>query len=104
MCHRYSGRAKWVASHDVDEFVQPMRPGQTVAEFLHENSDLDYIGAFKILTQWFGSSKDEGERLRIKPLKSCFFLVIRPWDWFISIAALHYMPIPCACPCPRSCE
>jgi hypothetical protein len=57
-----SGRAKWVAMHDVDEFVQSMIQGQTVAEFLHANSHLEHIGAFKIYTHRFGAAKLAGEQ------------------------------------------
>jgi hypothetical protein len=57
---RYRGRAKWLASHDVDEFAQPMQPGQTVAGWLRSGgAGAEHIGAFAALTQFFGRAKDE---------------------------------------------
>jgi hypothetical protein len=72
---RYSGRAKWVASHNVDEYFHPRQDRQTVADFLRENSKFEHLGAFQVLTQRFGSSKDEG----VHSCPICQLQIVFPW-------------------------
>jgi hypothetical protein len=67
---RYKGMAMWVAIHDVDEYMQPMEPGQTVAGFLHKNGHFKHIGALQVLSQYFGASSNPGNHALALTVKS----------------------------------
>jgi hypothetical protein len=55
---RARGRARWVALTDVDEFLEPLQPGLTVAQFLHDRSGLEHVGALIVKAVWRGRSGD----------------------------------------------
>jgi hypothetical protein len=53
---RMRGQARWVALTDVDEYIQCMVPGVTVAEFLNQRNVLDHVGTLLVRAAWFGSN------------------------------------------------
>jgi hypothetical protein len=56
---RMRGQARWVALTDVDEYIQSMVPGVTVAEFLNQRNVLDHVGTLIVLSTWFGSNTND---------------------------------------------
>jgi hypothetical protein len=56
---RQRGTSRWVLLTDVDEFIQSMVPGVTVAEFLHQHSVLDHVGALAVQSVYFGSNSND---------------------------------------------
>lgn len=56
---RMRGQARWVGLHDVDEYMQSMRPGATVADVLNIINVLDHIGSLIVPMLAWGSNTND---------------------------------------------